>query len=375
MATRTIIAVVIPVASPKLVGNEAKYVADCIDTGWLSSAGRYVELFENRFAEFCDVGHAASCANGTVALHLALLALGVGPGDEVILPTLTYVATANAVTYCGARPVLVDSEPDTMNLDPARVAEAITPRTRAVIAVHLYGHPAEMRALRQICEPRGIHLVEDAAEAHGATEEGRPVGSLGDIATFSFFGNKIITCGEGGMVTTNDSLLDGKVRLFKGQGQDPTRRYWFPTVGYNYRLTNVAAAIGLGQLECFDTHLADRRRVAAGYDERLAHLQDRLTLPSTRPGFTHSKWLYTIVLAGTLETDRDDVIARMSEFGVETRPIFYPMHVMPVYQEPIGTYPHAERLGARGISLPTHGLLTDDDLDTVCESLEKALAR
>jgi perosamine synthetase len=359
----------IHVAHPRFVGNEMKYVGDCIESGWVSAAGRYVDEFESAFARFSGTRAAATCANGTVALHLALLALGVGPGDEVIVPTLTYVASANAVTYCGATPVLVDSEPDTMNLDPAAVEAAITPRTKAVMAVHLYGHPADMVRLRSICRRHGVRLVEDAAEAHGASEHGRPVGSLGDIATFSFFGNKILTTGEGGMVTTDDAELDGLVRLFRGQGQDPERRYWFPMVGYNYRMTNVAAAIGLAQLESVDEHLADRRRVAAAYDERLADLGELLQLPATREGYTHVKWLYTVVLGDEVATDRDEVMARLAADGIESRPVFYPMHVMPVYEQPAGTFPVAERLGARGISLPTHGELSDADLDHVSERL------
>lgn len=364
----------IPVASPVLGPAEMKYVVDCLESGWISSAGRYVGEFETAFGEFCDVPFAASCCNGTVALHLALLALGVGPGDEVIVPTLTYVATANAVVYCGATPALVDSEPDTMNLDPRAVEAAITPRTKAVIAVHLYGHPADMVALREICEPRNVRIVEDAAEAHGASQDGRRVGSLGDIATFSFFGNKIITTGEGGMITTTDQDLDTRVRLRRGQGQDPDRRYWFPIVGYNYRMTNVAAAIGLGQLESIDEHLAARRRVAAAYDERFANGGARCTLPVTRPGYVNVNWLYTIVLDDDVEHERDHVIERLAAAGIETRPVFYPMHVMPVYRQPSGSFPVAERLGARGISLPTHGRLTDADIDFVADTLRSVLA-
>ena len=255
----------IRVAQPRLIGNETKYVLDCLESGWISSVGEYVERFEKRFAEFTGTQFAASCSNGTVALHLALLAVGVGPGDEVIVPTLTYVATANAVRYCGATPIFVDSENDTMNLDPAKVKLAISPKTKAVIAVHLYGHPADIYSLRLICDPLNIKIVEDAAEAHGSSIGNSAAGSLGDVATFSFYGNKIITTGEGGMITTNSTEIDEKVRLLKGQGQDPSRRYWFSTTGYNYRLTNVAAAIGLAQLENIDTHLEDRRRIAAEY--------------------------------------------------------------------------------------------------------------
>lgn len=364
----------IQIARPKLVGNERRYVDDCLDSGWISSVGSYVEQFEHAFAGMVGSTYAASCSNGTVAIHLALLALNIGPGDEVIVPTLTYVATANAVVYCGATPVFVDSEPDTMNLSPSAVALAITPRTKAVIAVHLYGHPADMGALRSICEPRGIRLVEDAAEAHGASIDGRKVGTLGDIATFSFFGNKILTTGEGGMVTTNDGDLDRLVRLFKGQGQDPERRYWFPIVGYNYRMTNIAAAIGLAQVESIDTHLADRRRVAAWYDRCLAALAHRLQLPIDRQGCDNVRWLYTVVLRDKVVIERNELIGLLAADGIETRPVFYPMHHMPPYHDSAASMPVAEHLAANGISLPTHGHLTEDDVVYICERLVTHLA-
>jgi perosamine synthetase len=363
----------IQIAMPKLDGNEAKYAADAVESGWISSAGEYVGRFEAAFAGRCGVPHAASCSNGTVALHLALLALGIGPGDEVIVPTLTYVATANAVVYCGATPVFVDSEADTMNLDPRGVERAITVRTKAVIAVHLYGHPADMSALQAICAGRGIRIVEDAAEALGAEIGGRVVGSIGDIATFSFFGNKILTTGEGGMVTTVDPELDGYVRLFKGQGQDPARRYWFPVVGYNYRMTNVAAAIGLGQIEHIEQHLEDRRRVSAGYDRLLADIGDLVQLPVERSGYTNVRWLYTIVLDDSVSVGRDELMERLDADGIESRPVFYPMHHMPPYYDAAANMPVAERLSRGGISLPTHGHLSDDDVAYVVDRLRAHL--
>ncbi|HEY0520353.1 MAG TPA: DegT/DnrJ/EryC1/StrS family aminotransferase [Ilumatobacteraceae bacterium] len=359
----------IQIASPKLIGNERKYVDDCLDTGWISSVGSYVERFETAFTKVAGTTYAASCSNGTVAIHLALLALNIGPGDEVIVPTLTYVASANAVVYCGATPVFVDSEADTMNLDPAAVERAITDRTKAVVAVHLYGHPADMHALQAICAPRGIRIVEDAAEAHGASINGARVGSLGDIATFSFFGDKILTTGEGGMVTTNDPELDRIVRLFKGQGQDPQRRYWFPVVGYNYRMTNIAAAIGLAQVESIDTHLADRRRVAAWYDQHLVSLTDRLQLPIDRPGCDNVRWLYTVVLREGVPTSRDKLLQLLADDGIETRPVFYPMHHMPPYRDADASMPIADRLSANGLNLPTHGYLTEADVVYICERL------
>lgn len=363
----------IQIAKPLLVGNELRYATDAIESGWISSSGAYVDRFESAFAERAGVAHAAACSNGTVALHLALLALGVGEGDEVIVPTLTYVASANAVRYCGATPVFVDSESDTMNLSPAAVERAITPRTKAVMAVHLYGHPADMDALLAICEPKGIRILEDAAEAHGAMVGDRIVGSIGAISSFSFFGNKIITTGEGGMVTTNDPELDGYVRLFKGQGQDPNRRYWFPVIGYNYRMTNVCAAIGLAQVECMDRHIADRRRIGDMYDRLLGDFGHRLVLPATRPGYTNVRWLYTPVLSGDTPIDRDDLISALATEGIESRPVFYPMHHLPPYLDTSAEMPVAERLSERGISLPTHGGLTEDDVAYVCDRVRAHL--
>jgi perosamine synthetase len=363
----------IQIARPKLLGNELAYVTDCIESGWISSAGQYVNRFEQAFAERVQVRHAATCSNGTVALHLALLALNIGPGDEVIVPTLTYIASANAVVYCGATPVFVDVEPDTMNLSPVAVERAITLRTKAVIAVHLYGHPADMDGLRQVCQPHGVRIVEDAAEAHGAMIDDRVAGSFGDLATFSFFGNKIMTTGEGGMVTTNSTDLDGFVRLFKGQGQDPDRRYWFPVVGYNYRMTNVAAAIGLAQLESLDHHLADRRRVGDAYDSLLADC-DLLQLPTTRPGYTNVRWLYTVVVDERCRLSRDEIMSAMDAEGIETRPVFYPMHHLPPYLDTTTPMPVAERLSAQGISLPTHGYLTESQTQFVATTLLKLLS-
>ena len=287
----------IPVAEPALVGREKEFVVDCIDSTWISSTGPYIGRFEAGFAEFCGVEHAITCANGTVALHLALLALGIGPGDEVVCPTLTYVAAANSVVYCGATPVLVDAEAATWNLDPAAVEAAVTPRTKAILVVHLYGHPADMDAIRRIADAHDLRVVEDAAEALGARHRGRRVGSLSDVATFSFYGNKVITTGEGGMVVTDDATLAETVRLLRGQGQDPTRRYRFPVVGYNYRLTNVACAIGCAQLEKVEWHVGRRRQIAGWYRELLGDRPGIAFSPEAEWA-TSSYWMSSVVLEG-----------------------------------------------------------------------------
>jgi perosamine synthetase len=362
----------IAVAMPTLDGRERAYVLECLESGWISSHGRFIADFEAAFAAYCGVKHAVACNNGTTALHLALVALGLKPGDEVIVPTLTYIASANTVRYCGATPVFVDSDPVTFNLDPAQVEARITPRTRAIMPVHLYGHPADMDPINAIARERGLLVVEDAAEAVGAAYKGRRTGGLGDCAAFSFFGNKIITTGEGGMVTTDDDALAERLRLYRSQGMDPARRYWFPVIGFNYRMTNIAAAIGLAQLERVDAHLAARRRVAAGYDRRLAGRPD-LVRPTTASWATHVFWMYTVLTPPGGPT-RDEVIARLDREGIETRPAFHPLHRLPPYRDlPGGPYPQAEDIGARGLNLPTHGQLTEDDLDRVSIALLRAL--
>ncbi|MDT7808841.1 MAG: perosamine synthetase [Acidobacteriota bacterium] len=364
----------IPVAAPVLAGREKEYVADCMESGWISSVGKYVELFESEFAKFCGVRHAVSCCNGTAALHLALVALGVGPGDEVIVPTLTFVATANAVTYCGARPVFVDSEPETWNLDPAQVASKITPRTKGIIAVHLYGHPADMNALRVLASKHGLFLLEDAAEAHGALHDERRAGSLGDIAAFSFYANKIIATGEGGMVVTDDDALASRVRLLRGQGMDAERRYWFPEVGYNYRMMNLPAAIGLAQLECAGWHTARRREVADRYKQLLGDVR-ALGWQVERVWARHAYWMFTVLLDDVTADERDHVMARLHKEGIETRPVFYPVHSLPPYREAARgeEFAVAESLARRGVSLPTWAGLGNDDLEYVCERLRACL--
>jgi perosamine synthetase len=360
----------ISVAAPALVGKEKQYVMDCLESNWISSNGQYIKRFESAFAEFSGVKHALSCCNGTVALHLALLALGVGPGDEVIVPSLTFVATANAVTYCGARPVFVDSEPETWNIDPTLIEEKITPRTKGVIVVHLYGHPADMDLVQTIAHQHGLFIIEDAAEAHGAKYKGQRVGSLGDIATFSFYGNKIITTGEGGMVVTNDDTLASRVQQIKGQGMDPNRRYWFTMVGYNYRMTNIAAAIGLAQLEKADWHIARRREIAAQYSRRLKGLPGIMLQPE-KPWAYNVYWMNSVVLDDNLMLSRDAVIAKLAKMGIETRPFFYPMHTLPIYQDLAKGqgFPVAERLAAQGINLPSSATLCDEDVVFICEQL------
>jgi perosamine synthetase len=363
----------IPVSKPALIGREKEYVLDCIESSWISSNGKYIGLFEHRFAEYIGIKHALSCSNGTVALHLALLALGIGPGDEVIVPTLTYVATANAVKYTGAIPVLADSEPGTWNIDAEKIELLVTKNTKAIIAVPLYGHPCDMDRIMSIAEKHRLYVIEDAAEALGARYKGRLCGSIADISTFSFYGNKTITTGEGGMVVTNADALAAKVRLLKGQGMDPQRRYWFPVVGYNYRMTNIQAAIGLAQLENIDKFLSRRREVARWYNEKLKGIKG-VILPVERDYAVHSYWMYSVLIENEYGRARDNVMELLHNNGVETRPIFYPMHVMPIYKEGASIFKNAESISSKGINLPTFYELGEKNVKFIADLLRKNAA-
>jgi perosamine synthetase len=356
---------------PDLGPEEADNVADAVRSTWISSAGRYLDTFEREFGRVCQTEHVVPVSNGTVALHLVLEALGVGAGDEVIVPSMTYIATANAVSYCGATPVFVDISAETWGIDPDAVAAAITPRTVAVIAVHLYGHPADMDPLRALADQHGLALVEDAAEAPFAEYKGRRAGSLGDVATFSFYGNKVVTSGEGGAVTTNDAALAARMRLLRGQGMDPERRYWFPVIGYNYRLTNVAAALLCGQLSRVDEMLARRRALYATYDE---HFRDvpGLTLQPIAEWAVITPWLYGLLLDDA-ET-RDRVAGRLTAQGIDTRPFFVPIHTLPPYQGRCASeLPVTARLGDCGLSLPTSSAFAPDVAARVASTVLRAL--
>ncbi len=357
----------IPVAEPLMGEKELEYVTDCVRSGWVSSLGEYVRRFEREFAAYCGVRHAVATHNGTVALHLALVALGIGPGDEVILPTLTFVATANAIVYTGATPVFVDSEPHTWNIDPQAVARAITPRTRAIMAVHLYGHPADMDPLRALADQHNLTLIEDAAEAHGARYKGRRVGSLGDVAIFSFFGNKIITTGEGGMVLTDDPTLAERCFFLENQARHKENPYWHPEIGYNYRMTNIQAALGVAQLERIDELVGIRLRNAAQYHRRLLEVPG-LSLPPCAEWADNVYWMYTVLVEDEYGLKRDDVMERLRRREIETRPVFYPAHTLPMYERG-QRFPVAEALGQKGINLPSGATLTPEQVDTVCDAL------
>jgi perosamine synthetase len=357
----------IPVAAPVLGEKELEYVADCVRSGWVSSLGEYVRRFEREFAAYCGVRYGVATHNGTVALHLVLAALGIGPGDEVIVPTLTFVATGNAVAYTGATPIFVDSEPVTWNIDAALAARAITPRTRAIIAVHLYGHPADMDPLRALADEHGLTLIEDAAEAHGARYKGRRTGSLGDVAVFSFYGNKIITTGEGGMVVTDDAALAERCYFLENQAKSKENPYWHAEIGYNYRMTNVQAALGVAQLERIEEFIAARLRTVTHYDMRLAEVS-RITRPPCAEWADNVYWMYTILIEDGFGLDRDTLMARLRQRGIETRPVFYPLHCLPMYQRG-QKLPVAEEIARKGLNLPSGSALTPEQVDAVCDAL------
>jgi perosamine synthetase len=366
----------IPVASADLSGNEEAFVVEAIRSSWISSTGPYVSRFESEFARLCDARFALGVCNGTVALHLALLGLGVRPGDEVIVPSLTYVATANAVRYVGAEPVFADVDPQTWCLDPARVEEAITRRTRGILAVHLMGHPADMDRLKQIAAVHGLWVVEDAAEALLARYKGRPVGSLGHVATFSFFGNKLITCGEGGAVTVNDEGLNTRMRILRGQGVDPQRRYYFPVTGYNFRLTNVACAMLCAQLERREQILARRRGLYAAYDRELSRIPG-VTLQPVAPWAELSPWMYVVRIdAEQFGGTRDQLMAHLAERKIETRPMFVPLHTLPPFREESRRrgecLPVTDEVSTDAVMLPTYTQLTAEDQGRVVDAVASA---
>jgi perosamine synthetase len=354
---------IIPVSDPKLDGNELRYVSQCILSNWISSAGRFVRDFEQAFADAVGCRHGVATCNGTTSLHLALATLGIGPGDEVIIPTFTMIATANAVTYTGATPVLVDAERETWNLDVTQLEAKVTPRTRGICLIHTYGHPVEMDPLLELAERRGLWVLEDAAEAHGARYKDRPVGSLGRAASFSFYANKIITTGEGGMVTTNDAELARVARRLRDHAFSDERHFWHKYVGFNYRMTNLQAAIGLAQTERLDALVEIRRTNAARYSRALSKIPG-LTLPIERPWARNVYWMYGVLVEDAFGISRDELRRRLARRGIETRTFFIPIHVQPVYHAQFRgqRYPVSEELCRRGLYLPSGATLTEAEV-------------
>ncbi|MHB8924268.1 MAG: DegT/DnrJ/EryC1/StrS family aminotransferase [Coriobacteriia bacterium] len=338
----------IPVYQPTIGKSERLYVNQAVESTWISSRGAFLDRFEAEFPALVHAAHGVATCNGTVSLHLALETLGIGAGDEVIVPTLTYVASVNAIAYSGATPAFVDSEPEYGNLDPSLVEAAITPRVKAIEVVHLYGHPVDMDPILEIANLYGLAVLEDAAEAHGAEYKGRRVGAIGDVGSFSFFGNKIVTTGEGGMLVTDDAELAHRARHLRGQGVSSTRTYWHDVIGYNYRMTNIAAAIGCAQVERFDDTIAAKREIALWYREELAS-QPGVRLIGEASWARSVFWMNCIVVDGGT---RDSLMRSLAEHGIETRPFFYPAHTLPMYAGS-RRFPVAEGLSAGGINLPS----------------------
>lgn len=357
----------IPVYKPYITQKEKEYVNQCLDSTWISSRGEFIEKFQTAFSNYIGVKYSAAVSNGTVALHLALLALGVGKDDEVLVPTLTYIASVNAITYTGAKPIFVDSLPDTWQIDPDDVMRKITPKTKAILAVHLYGHPCDMDSLVTISKENSLYLIEDCAEAIGSKYKHKHVGSFGDIATFSFFGNKTITTGEGGMVVANDLTLIERVIHLKGQGLAKHREYWHDIIGYNYRMTNICAAIGLAQLEKIDEIIKRKRLIAEKYKE-LLDKKFIVIHPEIGPVF-HSYWMVSILVSDN--NTRDKLRIELNNSGIETRPLFYPVHTMPIYSHLFSRNPIAEDLGHRGINLPSYPELTIEQIEFISKTINQ----
>lgn len=364
----------IPVCTPYLNGNEAKYVLDAVTSTWISSRGPYLDRFEREFPEYIGVKYGTATANGTVALHLALRALGIGPGDEVILPTFTMIASALAICYCGATPVLVDADPEDWNMDVGGLKQALSSRTKAIMPVHIYGHPTDMGPLLEFAREYGLLVLEDAAEAHGSEYLGKRCGSLSNLAAFSFFANKNMTCGEGGMVVTDDEELYNKLRYYKNLcfPLSDARTYQHDEIGYNYRMSNIHAALGCAQMEKIDQYVALRRAHAGRYSERLKHVAG-LRLPTERPWARNTYWMYGVVLGRDFGATRDAVMAELARNGIETRAFFRPMHL----QKAIANHgfrsaqamPVSEDLGENGMYLPSGSNLKEEEIDYVAECL------
>ncbi len=368
----------ISVCEPLLGSKEEQYVLECLRDNWISSNGKFVGQFETAFSAYCGQKYGIGVCNGTVALHLALAALDVGPGDEVIMPTFTIASTAFAAIYCGAKPVFVDVQQDTWNMDPAKIEAKITKKTKVIMPVHMYGHPCDMEAIMRVARKYRLYVVEDAAETHGAQYRGQKVGSFGDIACFSFYSNKIITCGEGGMVVTRNTKLAEKCQRLKNLAFLKERRFLHKEIGFNYRMTNIQAALGLAQFERIEEMIESRRRNAAAYRSLLADVS-WLEHPVERSGCLNVYWMYGLLVDKRFGMKRDALMKALQARGVETRTFFIPMHQQPILQK-LGhvskkdKYPIADDIAARGLYLPSGSGLKRAEIAYVCDCL-KALAR
>lgn len=357
-----------PVATPELSGNELKYLTDAFLSTWISSQGKYIEEFEKKFSAYCDAKYGVAVSNGTTALHLALLALGIGEGDEVIVPDLTFAATINTVLHANATPVIVDIEKISWCIDPIEIEKAITPRTKAIIPVHLYGQPCNMDAIMAIAKKHNLKVIEDAAEAHGAEYKGKKVGSIGDIGCFSFYGNKVITTGEGGMCVTNSSKLANKMKILRDHGMSKTKKYWHDVVGYNYRLTNLQAAIGLAQLERIEEIQMKRSLLEKKYKDGLKSIK---LLEFQKSDFPDRKKITWLVSALVKEGKRNLVMNQLKKINVDSRPFFYPLSSMKLYKPYVFSNKVSKNISKQGLNLPTSIFIDDQVISTIKKSLEE----
>lgn len=365
----------IPVCEPSLLGNERKYLMDAVETGWISSAGKYIPAFEKAFAKYCGAKHGIAVCNGTSALHLALVALGVGQNDEVIIPDFTMIASAVSVCYTGAKPVFVDAEPHTWNIDPAKIEEEIAHRTKAIMPVHIYGHPCNMNPILETAKKHGLKIIEDAAEAHGAEYKGKKVGSFGDISAFSFFANKNITTGEGGMVVTNDDELADKCRYFKNLcfPLQEKRSYIHSDIGFNYRMSNLHAAVGLAQVEKADEYRARRIRNAHLYHKYLHDLPG-ITLQPEALDCLNVYWMNGVLINSEVYGHtRNEVVAYLKTQGIDTRNFFIGMHRQPSLEkfgcDISGDYPVSNRLAENGFYIPSASHLKPEQIRFICDRI------
>jgi perosamine synthetase len=376
----------LPVNEPLIGEKEIEYVLDCLRTGWISSSGKYLEAFEQAWADYCGKRYGIAVSNGTTALQVAVACLELHPGEEVILPSFTIISCAQAVTYNGGVPVLVDSDPDTWCMDVSQVESRITPRTRAVMSVHIYGHPVDMDPLIALASQHGLSIIEDAAEAHGAeylsdrdsaSPTWRRCGSLGDISVFSFYANKLVTTGEGGMVLTDDPQIAEKARSLRNLCFRRERRFYHTALGHNFRLTNLQAAIGLAQVERMPDTIARKRWMGESYTKRLKHIST-IQLPVEKPWARQVYWMYGMVLDEHTGMDAAEFAKMLLAQGIETRPFFLGMHEQPVFKD-MGlfegeSYPVAERIARQGLYLPSGLTLTISDIERVCTAVEKILS-
>jgi len=359
-----------PIMQPLLNGNELAYLSDCINTGWISSQGAYVKRFEKEFAGYCGAQYPVAVSNGTVALHLALAAFDIKAGDEVIVPDLTFAASINAIIYTGATPVIVDVDRTTWTISVNDIERNITPRTRAIMPVHLYGHASHLDEIMDLAKKHNLLVIEDAAEAIGGKYKGKHVGSFGDAATFSFFGNKTITTGEGGMVFFKDKKAYDKAVILRDHGMSKEKKYWHDLVGFNYRMTNMQAAIGCAQLERIDEFVTAKKKLAAFYNKVLLETGSFI-IPPQESWAVNGYWLYTAILKDNANISRDVLMEKMLKNGVETRPAFYPLHEMPPYKNYPGksSFQNSKYISGQGISFPSSVNITAEELDNIAHAL------